>query len=190
MRGHLQTDVLTSRLKYVHAKHKSDPGVFPTDIRLAFPQLDVGVPELQDASAVDSVGGKMKQRHCEQTWGRHFYTDIVGFISHGFHVVLWLQWDLQDFGAIDDPLVAVGGDRLASDPVNLIKGVRLQDALICGTNKNLEANWIFASVAVQLQTQNTHSQHWSIAPSSVDWWNLTVTRKHLGLIVLFPLMIR
>jgi len=58
MRGHLERDVLSSGLRYVHAEHKTDAGVFPTDVRLALPQLDVGVPELQDPSAVDSVRGR------------------------------------------------------------------------------------------------------------------------------------
>lgn len=104
---------------------------------------------------------KKKKATCEQTW--EFYTNslrktnwtLVGFLLHGFHVVLWLQRDLQDFGAIHDLLVAVGGDRLASDSVNLIKSVRLQDALIGCTNKNLEDKWILASVAMQLQTRKT-----------------------------------
>lgn len=73
---------------------------------------------------------------------------------HCFHVVLWLQRDLQDFGAVDDFLVAGGGDRLASDAVNLVKGVRLEDALVCGTDENLQAKRILAPVATQLQTQN------------------------------------
>lgn len=55
MGGHLERDVLSSRLRYVHAEHKADAGVFPADVCLALPQLDVGVPELQDPGAVDSV---------------------------------------------------------------------------------------------------------------------------------------
>lgn len=55
MRGHLERDVLSSRLRYVHTEHKTNAGVFPTDVCLALPQLDVGVPELQDPGAVDSV---------------------------------------------------------------------------------------------------------------------------------------
>lgn len=55
MRGHLEGDVLSSRLRYVHTEHEANSGVFPPDVRLALPQLDVGVPELQDPSTVDSV---------------------------------------------------------------------------------------------------------------------------------------
>ena len=55
MRGHLQGDVLSSGLRYVHAEHEANPGVFPPDVRLALPQLDVGVPELQDPGTVDSA---------------------------------------------------------------------------------------------------------------------------------------
>lgn len=55
MGGHLERDVLSSWLRYVHTKHQTNAGVFPTDVCLALPQLDVGVPELQDPGAVDSV---------------------------------------------------------------------------------------------------------------------------------------
>lgn len=47
--------MLSSGLRYVHTEHQANSGVFPTDVRLALPQLDVGVPELQDPGAVDSV---------------------------------------------------------------------------------------------------------------------------------------
>lgn len=68
--------------------------------------------------------------------------------SHCFHVVLWLQWDLEDFGAVDDLLVAGGCNCLASDAVDLIKGVGLEDALICCTDEDLQAEWLLASVAM------------------------------------------
>ena len=68
--------------------------------------------------------------------------------SHCFHVVLWLQWDLKDFGAVDNLLITGGGNRLPSDAVHLIKGVRLEDALICCTNEDLQAKWLLASVAM------------------------------------------
>lgn len=64
MRGHLERDVLPSRLRYVHTKHKTNAGVFPTDVSLALPQLDVGVPELQDPSTVDSV----RRDKCLRKW--------------------------------------------------------------------------------------------------------------------------
>lgn len=54
MRGHLERDVLPARLRYVHTKHKTNSGVFPSNVSLALPQLDVGVPELQDPGTVDS----------------------------------------------------------------------------------------------------------------------------------------
>lgn len=69
-------------------------------------------------------------------------------IAHRFHVVLWLQGDLQDFGAVDHLLEAGGRDRFASDAVHLVEGVRLEDALVCRTNKDLQAERLLASVAV------------------------------------------
>lgn len=51
---------------------------------------------------------------------------------------------------MDDLLIAGGRDGFAGDPVNLVKSVRLEDALVCRADENLEAEWILASVAVQL----------------------------------------
>lgn len=56
-RGYLEGDVLSSWLRYVHAEHQANARVLPTHIRLALPQLDVGVPELQDPDTVDSGRG-------------------------------------------------------------------------------------------------------------------------------------
>lgn len=58
MGGHLERDGLSSWLRYVHTEHEANAGVLPTDVRLALPQLDVGVPQLQDPYAVDSVRGR------------------------------------------------------------------------------------------------------------------------------------
>lgn len=57
MGGYLEGDVLSSRLRNVHAEHQANTRVLATHVRLALPQLDVGVPELQDADTVDSVRG-------------------------------------------------------------------------------------------------------------------------------------
>ena len=72
----------------------------------------------------------------------------IFLISHCFHVVLWLQWDLNDFGAVDNLLKATGGDGLAGNSMNLIKGVRLEDALVCSTDENLQAKWLFAPITM------------------------------------------
>ena len=76
-----------------------------------------------------------------------------GTRSHGFHVVLWLQGNLQDFGAVDYLLQAGGGDRLARDAVDLVEGVRLQDALVRGADEDLQAERLLALVAVQLSSK-------------------------------------
>lgn len=82
------------------------------------------------------------------------YSHVIMF-SHCFHVVLWLQGDLEDFGAVDDLLKAGGRDCLASDAVHLIKGVGLEDALISRTNEDLQAERLLASVAMQLHTRKS-----------------------------------
>lgn len=68
--------------------------------------------------------------------------------SHCFHVVLWLQRDLKNFGAMYNLLKAGGRNCLASDAVDLIESVRLEDALICCTDEDLQAEWLLASVAM------------------------------------------
>lgn len=57
--------------------------------------------------------------------------------SHCLHVVLWLQGNLQDLGAVDDLLVAGGGDGLAGDAVHLVEGVGLENALIRRADEDL-----------------------------------------------------
>lgn len=57
MGGYLEGDVLSSWLGNVHTEHQTNTRVLAADISLTLPQLDVGVPELQDADAVDSVRG-------------------------------------------------------------------------------------------------------------------------------------
>lgn len=57
MGGHLEGDGLSSWLRNVHAEHQANTRVLPAHVRLALPQLDVGVPELQDPDTVDSAGG-------------------------------------------------------------------------------------------------------------------------------------
>lgn len=62
--------------------------------------------------------------------------------------MLWLQGDLEDFGAVDDLLEAGGRNRFSSDAVDLIKGVRLEDALVRRANEDLQAEWLLASIAL------------------------------------------
>lgn len=155
MRGHLEGDVLSSGLRNVHAEHQTDTRVLPTDICFALPQLDVGVPELQDPDTVDSVrGGTQACVRFDVAWAM---AGLSGF-SHCFHVVLWLQRDLQHFGAVDDLLKAGGGHRFASDAVNLVEGVRLEDALVRRADEDLKAERLLASVAVQLKHEETEEQ--------------------------------
>lgn len=52
--GHLEREPLTRRLRNMNTEHQSDSSVLPPDVRFSFPQLDVGIPQLQDTSAVDS----------------------------------------------------------------------------------------------------------------------------------------
>lgn len=160
MGGHLERDVLSSRLRYVHTEHKTNARVFPPDVGLALPQLDVGVPELQDPSTVDSVrrdkyvsktdNGNVYLKKKWRLSGNMFNDSEMHVLkcSHCFHVVLWLQGDLQDFGAVDDLLIAGGRNGLTGDAVDLVKGVGLEDALICCTNEDLQTKWLLASVAM------------------------------------------
>lgn len=137
----------------MHTKHKTNSGVFPTDVGLALPQLDVGIPELQDPSTVDT--GRKNKCVMQQRLMAHYIIIMILYhlinimiFSHCFHVVLWLQGDLQDFGATDNLLIAGGRDCLAGDAVDLIESVGLEDALVRRTDEDLQAKWILASVAM------------------------------------------
>ena len=50
------------RLRDGDPEHHPHLRVLPPDVRLAFLQLDVGVPKLQDAGAVDAVGQGTRRR--------------------------------------------------------------------------------------------------------------------------------
>lgn len=160
MGGYLEGDVLPSWLRNVHTEHQTDTRVLPADVRLALPQLDVGVPELQDPDTVDSerVGGTHICVKGQRRRGDSRRVRPAAF-SHCFHVVLWLQRDLQDFGAVDDLLKAGGRHRFAGDAVDLIEGVRLQDALIRRADEDLKAERLLASVAVQLKPWKQREKH-------------------------------
>jgi len=54
-RGRLQRQHLPVGLRDVDPEHHADSRVLASDIRLALPQLDVGVPQLEDAGAVDTA---------------------------------------------------------------------------------------------------------------------------------------
>lgn len=53
--GGLQGHGSTGGLVDVHPENHPHPRVLAPDVRLALPQLDVRVPKLQDAGAVDAV---------------------------------------------------------------------------------------------------------------------------------------
>lgn len=56
VRRGLQGDDPSAGLWDVHPEDQPDARVLPADVRLALAQLDVGVPQLQDARAVDAAG--------------------------------------------------------------------------------------------------------------------------------------
>ena len=55
VRRSLQGDDPPTGLWNVHSEHQPHPRVLPADVRLPFPQLDVGVPKLQDPRAIDAA---------------------------------------------------------------------------------------------------------------------------------------
>lgn len=72
------------------------------------------------------------------------------FYSHNFHVVLWLQRDLQHFSPVDQPLQAGCGDGLPGDAVDLVEGVRFQKPLISRADEDLQPQWRRALVTTEL----------------------------------------
>ncbi len=150
MRSNLQRHMLASLLGNMNTENHSNTCVFPPDVRLSFPQLNVGITKLENPSAIDSE--KHSEASCHYAYlkpktvggGRII---IIEVYSHCFHVILWLKRNLQDFGAADDLLVAGGGDGFAGNAMDLIESVRLQDALVCRANEDLQSQRLLASVS-------------------------------------------
>lgn len=99
MWGHLERHVLTPWLGNVNAEHQSHTGILPPDVCLAFPQLYISIPELQNPSAVDSRkessrGVNWYQDHSEnpefilKTWLIHAFP---------FHALLTYNFPLTGF---------------------------------------------------------------------------------------------
>ena len=55
IRGDLQRHKLAPRLRDVDTKHQTHACVFPSNVRLAVPQFDVCVSQLQDPHTVNPV---------------------------------------------------------------------------------------------------------------------------------------
>lgn len=70
--------------------------------------------------------------------------------SHGSHVVLGQQRDLQHLGVGLQGLVAGGRDSLARDAVDLVEGVRSQEAVVCGPDEQLQGKGLALHVTVEL----------------------------------------
>ena len=60
-RGNLKGHELASRLGNVDTKHQTDTCVFSSDVRLAVPQFDVSISQLQDSYTVNPVKNNKKQ---------------------------------------------------------------------------------------------------------------------------------
>ena len=74
----------------------------------------------------------------------------MGGYSHGSHVVLWEQGDLQHLGVGLQDLVAGSGHRLAGDAVDLVEGVGAQQAVVGGADEELQSERLVLHVSVEL----------------------------------------
>lgn len=74
--------------------------------------------------------------------------------SHGPHVVLWQQRDLQDLGVVVHGLVARGGHRLPCDTVDLVEGVGPQQPVVSSANEELQGQRLALHVAMKLRREN------------------------------------
>ena len=72
---------------------------------------------------------------------------ITSDYSHGPHVVLRQQWDLQHLGVVVQGLVARGGHRLARDAVDLVEGVRPQQPVVSRADEQLQGQRLALHVA-------------------------------------------
>lgn len=73
--------------------------------------------------------------------------------SHGPHVVLWQQRDLQDLGVVVQGLMAWGGHCLAGNAVDLVEGVGPQQPVVSRANEQLQGQRLALHVAVKLRGQ-------------------------------------
>lgn len=71
--------------------------------------------------------------------------------SHGPHVVLRQQRNLQDFGVVVQGLVARGGHCLAGDAVDLVEGVRPQQPVVSSADEQLQGQRLALHVAMKLR---------------------------------------
>lgn len=74
---------------------------------------------------------------------------------HCSHVVLGLQRDLQDLGAIDLSLLAWCGDRFPRDAVHLVEGMGFEEPLVSRSDEHQQAQWSSASVPMKLSRDTT-----------------------------------
>lgn len=70
--------------------------------------------------------------------------------SHGPHVVLRQQWDLQHLGVVVQRLVAGRGHRLPGDAVDLVEGVGPQQPVVGRADEQLQGQRFVLHVAVEL----------------------------------------
>lgn len=70
--------------------------------------------------------------------------------SHGPHVVLRQQWDLQHLGVVVQSLLARRGHRLPGDAVDLVEGVRPEQPVVSGADEELQGERLALHVAVEL----------------------------------------
>lgn len=71
--------------------------------------------------------------------------------SHGPHVVLRQQGDLQDLGVVVQGLVARGGHGLAGDAVHLVEGVGPQEPVVGRADEQLQGQRLALHVAMKLK---------------------------------------
>lgn len=86
------------------------------------------------------------------------------FYSHGPHVVLRQQRDLQHLGVVVQDLVARRGHRLARDAVDLVEGVGPEQPVVSGADEQLQGQRFVLHVAVELREQR--SAQWRLSFSA------------------------
>lgn len=82
MRGRLERHVLPPWLGNVDAEHQPNASILPPDVRLAFPQLYISIPELQNSSTVDSrkqPESKIEKSYLLNLFKKH--DDFMSFLS-------------------------------------------------------------------------------------------------------------
>lgn len=95
-----------------------------------------------------------KKQFCSPAWSCAFKQ--ISLYSRRPHVVIWQQWDLQDFSIVVHGLITWGGHCLPSDAMDLVKGMGPKHPVVSCANEQLQCQWLTLHVPMKLRGVRIH----------------------------------